>query len=104
MEDYYQKQLDNAQVFQDFAYGILATMAGMMTVGYSSKLYQHKKGENKAGIEIKQDMNRKNTGNLYIEIAEKADPSRRDYVAVRDLSRLQGVFDRRLGMSCTASR
>lgn len=76
---YYAEQLELGQVFQDWTYGVLAAH-GIMTVGYSSKLYQQKKGENKAGIEIKYDANRRITHNLYIEVAEKSHPDNPAYV------------------------
>jgi hypothetical protein len=77
--DYYKKQLEVGMVYQDFVYEVLAKH-GLMTVGYGSKLFQQRLGENKAGIEIKYDSYLATTGNVWIEIAEKSNPARRDYV------------------------
>jgi hypothetical protein len=77
--DYYKKQLEVGLVFQDFVYEILARH-GLMTVGYGSKLFQHRLGENKAGIEIKFDDKLATTGNMWIEVEEKSSPSRPAYV------------------------
>jgi hypothetical protein len=77
--EYYKKQLERGLVFQDFVYELLARH-GIMTVAYGSKLFQHKLGENKAGIEIKFDDKFATTGNLWIETAEKSSPERAEYV------------------------
>jgi hypothetical protein len=79
MTPYYKKQLERGLVFQDFVYEILARH-GIMTVAYGSKLFQHRLGENKAGIEIKFDDKLVDTGNLWIETAEKSSPARPEYV------------------------
>lgn len=78
MTPYYKDQLNRGLIFQDFIYEILSR-EGIMTVSYGSKLFQQRKGENKARMEIKFDGNM-HTGNLYIEIAEKSDPKNADYI------------------------
>lgn len=47
---------------------------------YSSRKYQYEKEESRSGIEIKFDNQRKKTGNLYIEYAEKSNPNNKNYV------------------------
>ena len=53
---------------------------GIILKCYSSKKYQNAKGESSAGMEIKFDDKRKNTGNLYIEYAEKSNPSNKSCI------------------------
>ena len=71
---YYQRQLANGQLFQDFVVDTCWTHLGLAVVQYSSKVYQQAVGESRTGVEIKHDMKRKKTGNLWIEISEKARP------------------------------
>ena len=47
---------------------------------YSSRKYQFERGESANGIEIKYDGKMAETGNLYIETAEKSDASNLYYV------------------------
>lgn len=77
--DYYAKQLEVGLIYQDFVVEKLYEK-GIPIVGYSSKKYQYSKGENKNGYEIKFDNRRKETGNLYIEIAEKSDANNKSFV------------------------
>ena len=74
MTPYYKDQLERGLLYQDFVYEILSRY-GINTVAYSSRLFQQKLGENKAGIEIKFDDKYATTGNLYLEIAEKSNPA-----------------------------
>ena len=76
---YYNKQLEKALEFQDFVADKLYNI-GIPLNCYSSRKYQNKKGESRAGIEIKFDNQRKKTGNLYIEFAEKSHPNNKVYV------------------------
>ena len=71
MTKYYKDKLIQGLHFQDFVIEELYKI-GLPIISYSSKEYQHLIGENKAGIEIKNDNNYEKTGNLYIEIAEKS--------------------------------
>lgn len=75
---YYKEKLEGALEFQDF---VLSTLHanGLSVVQFSSKKYQIEHGETSGGIEIKHDEMYKKTGNLYIEIAEKAHPSNKNY-------------------------
>ncbi len=79
MTEEYKKKMDKGLEYQDFVFERLYEI-GMATIAYSSKKYQVTKGENKAGFEIKFDDRLKDTGNLYIEVAEKSNASNRDYV------------------------
>ena len=78
MTPYYKTQLERGLVYQDFIYEILSRH-GINTVAYGSRLFQHKLGENKAGIEIKFDGNL-HTGNLYIETEEKSNANNQFFV------------------------
>lgn len=76
---YYQQQLKNGQLFQDFVVDTCWTHLGLAVVQYNSKLYQQAVGESRTGVEIKYDMKLNKTGNLWIEIGEKAKPRPGDY-------------------------
>lgn len=49
-------------------------------MGYASRRFQIAHGENMLGAEIKRDGKFRQTGNLYIETAEKAHPDNPRYV------------------------
>jgi len=66
--------------FQDYIVD-LAWQNGLVIAQYSSKKYQYSKGESRTGIEVKYDRQRKKTGNIYIEVEEKAEPRAGNYVA-----------------------
>ena len=76
---YYAEQLKKGLEFQDYVTNILYDR-GIVLVGYSSQKYQNKYGENKMGAEVKRDGKFRETGNLYIEVAEKAHPDNKHYV------------------------
>jgi len=76
---YYRTQLEKSLEYQDFVMEKLYDV-GISLNCYSSIKYQNKKGESRAGIEIKFDDQRKRTGNLYIEYAEKSNPNNKSYV------------------------
>lgn len=63
--------------FQDFVIDSL----DLPIVIYSSEKFQKMKGESKSGIEIKYDRNFRETGNLYIETAEKSKAENKEYIA-----------------------
>ena len=71
-QEYYQKQLADGQLYQDFAVDCCWSILGLAVVQYGSKLYQHQVGESRTGVEIKHDKRYAETGNLYIEVGEKA--------------------------------
>jgi len=78
---YYKTQLESALQFQDFVVECCYHILRMPISLYGSKLYQQNIGESLSGVEIKHDKNYCKTGNLYIEIAEKARPRQGDYAA-----------------------
>lgn len=78
-EDYYGKQLRDGVEYQDFVAHELCKR-GMPIVSYGSRKFQYDYGENMLGAEIKYDKKFRETGNLYIETAEKSHPSNSRYV------------------------
>lgn len=78
-KQYYKEQLQDGLEYQDFVAEQLYKI-GLPLFNYASKKYQIKCGENKLGVEIKHDKKFKTTGNLWIEISEKACPTRENYV------------------------
>ena len=79
MNEYYKGKLKQGLEYQDFIFEKLY-YKGIATISYASKKYQVEKGENKAGFEIKFDDRLKETGNLYIEVAEKSDAGNREFI------------------------
>lgn len=77
---YYLKKLEEGMQFQDVVTQALY-QRGIVVVGYSSRRFQNSHGENMLGAEIKRDGNFRDTGNLYIEVAEKSHPDNPSYVA-----------------------
>lgn len=75
---YYDRMLEHGLVFQDIITTALY-QRGLVIVGYSSRRFQNERGENMLGAEIKRDDKFRNTGNLYIEVAEKSHPNRPYY-------------------------
>jgi len=80
MTEYYKECLEKGLEFQDFVTDILLNEISISLSTYSSKKYQLK-GENKQGVEIKFDDKYNDTGNIYIEISEKSNPSNYNYVS-----------------------
>lgn len=80
MNQYYKEKLEQGQQYQDFVTEKLYKI-GLPIISYSSKKYQYTIGENKCGFEIKFDDKLKNTGNLYIEVAEKSNAVNENYIA-----------------------
>lgn len=78
-EDYRRVQIEDGLMFQDFVVDI-AWQAGIVISQYASKAYQYHVGESRNGIEIKHDKKRKETGNICLEVSEKARPREGDYV------------------------
>lgn len=76
--EYYAAKLKEGEHYQDFVVEELYK-AGLPIISYSSKKYQCEIGENKAGIEIKNDQKFRQTGNFYIEVAEKSNPDKKEY-------------------------
>ena len=76
---YYVKKLEEGLEFQDVATTALY-QRGIVVVAYSSRRWQDERGENMLGAEIKRDGKFRQTGNLYIETAEKSHPDNPVYV------------------------
>jgi len=57
--------------FQDFVCDKMNTELGIAFTNFQSKKYQFGNGENRQGIEIKEDKGTTRTGNVSIEIAER---------------------------------
>lgn len=78
-EAYRQNKIESGQVYQDFICDLLLQTIGLPVVQYASRLYQTQIGESRTGVEIKHDEKYAKTGNLWIEVAEKARPRAGDY-------------------------
>ncbi len=76
---YYEKKLKQGLEFEDFVGEVLHKI-GIVTMPFASKLFQQTRGENRLGAEIKNDEKYRQTGNLYIETAEKSHPDNPSYV------------------------
>jgi hypothetical protein len=78
-DGYYNEKLQEGLEFQDVVTQALY-MRGIVVVGFSSRRFQNRVGENMLGAEIKRDGNFRKTGNLYLETAEKSHPKNPEYV------------------------
>jgi len=78
-DGYYADKLEQGLQFQDIVTKELY-QRGIVVVGFSSRRYQNKYGENMLGAEIKRDGMFRDTRNLYIEIAEKSHPDKLEYI------------------------
>jgi hypothetical protein len=78
LTEYYTRQLEESREFQDFIVDQLY-QEGIPVVMHTSEKKQVL-GENKFGIEFKHDKKMENTGNVYIEYAEKSDPNNINFV------------------------
>ena len=78
--EYYQAKLKGAKLYQDFVVDAAWNLLGLAIVQYSSETYQRIVGESRTGVEIKHDERFGKTGNLWIEVAEKAFPRDGPYV------------------------
>jgi hypothetical protein len=76
---YRQNKLKSGLFYQDFVVDACWHSLKLAIVPFSSKEYQQRVGESLTGAEIKLDENYARTGNLYIEVAEKAQPRNGDY-------------------------
>lgn len=72
MTEYYKDKLEKGLEFQDFCIELLLSELGLAITPYCSRAYQIRRGETRQGAEIKYDMRLHETGNLFIEIAEKS--------------------------------
>ena len=73
-EDRYSADLQRGLEYQDYVFDQIRAMDGMPIFlgAYSSLKYQCGKGESPSGIEVKYDAKFRETGNLFIETAEKS--------------------------------
>lgn len=76
---YRENRMKAGILYQDFIVD-LAWKQGLIISLYSSEEYQKGIGESRTGAEIKYDERYQETGNIYIETAEKAYPRDGDYV------------------------
>jgi len=77
---YYNDKLQQGLEFQDVVTKALY-QRGIVVIGYASRRFQNEEGENMLGAEIKRDGLFRETGNLYIETAEKSHPDKPLYIA-----------------------
>lgn len=81
MSDKYLENIAAAEEYQDFISDQLRKSEPcILLMPYASQKYQYQKGESANGIEIKFDRKMKETGNVYIETAEKTNPTNMYYV------------------------
>lgn len=80
MTEHYKMCLDKGLEYQDFIAEVLLHQMGIPLINYSSKKYQLMRGENKQGIEIKLQSRMKEFSGLWIEIAEKSNPSNTEWI------------------------
>lgn len=74
----YGEQYEMGMLYQDFITDQLMRR-GISLNAYSSKKYQLECGESASGIEVKFDSRMAETGNVYIEVAEKSRPDMPDF-------------------------
>lgn len=80
MNEYYSGKLMQGEEYQDFITDYLRKMTPcIIMMNYASRKYQYEHGESANGIEVKYDGKLQETGNLYIEFAEKSDPYLQNY-------------------------
>lgn len=80
-EEYRRVKIETGLRYQDFVCDVFLQICGIPIVQYASQLYQMSVGESRQGFEIKHDEKFSKTGNLWIEVAEKARPRNGDYVS-----------------------
>lgn len=78
-EQYRANKIESGQLYQDFVVDLLFQSLGLAVVQYTSRFYQMQVGESRTGVEIKHDEKYVKTGNLWIEVSEKARPRAGDY-------------------------
>jgi len=77
---YRQNKIESGLLYQDFIVDLMLQVLRFPVTVYSSRLYQTTVGEGPVGVEIKHDEKYAETGNLWIEVAEKAYPRDGAYV------------------------
>lgn len=81
MNKYYKEKLEQGQEYQDFVSVVMIEKLKIPLSFFGSKKYQYGVGENQQGIEIKFDDRLEETGNLYIEVAEKTKAENQQYIS-----------------------
>jgi hypothetical protein len=94
-EEYYKAKLESGLLYQDFVVDQAATSLGFVIATYGSRAYQAAIGESHTGVDIKHDEKLADTGNLWIEVGEKARQRKGTYVP-------SGI--RRSDNSCASNR
>jgi hypothetical protein len=79
-EKYRATKIESGRIFQDFVVDAAWNLLGLAIVQYTSEAYQRTVGESRTGAEIKHDEQFAKTGNLWIELAEKARPRSGPYM------------------------
>jgi hypothetical protein len=79
-DEYRKNKIESGLIYQDFIVDLMLQVLRFPVTTYSSRFYQATVGEGPAGVEIKHDEQFARTGNLWIEVAEKASPRPGDYV------------------------
>lgn len=78
-ERYRNDKMDSGQRFQDHVVDLLFRRRGLVISQFVSREYQIRLGESLQGVEIKHDEKYSLTGNLWIEVGEKALPRAGEY-------------------------
>jgi hypothetical protein len=71
----YSANLAEAKEFEDFVFDTLMHERRLIVGGYKSRHYQTLHGESLTGVEVKLDRRFRETGNIYIETAERPSES-----------------------------
>lgn len=80
-EKVYKPRLALGQIFERFAADIIREKLAFDVHIYGTRQQQYSIGESVEGFEFKRDGKFRETGNLYIETVEKANPNNSSYVA-----------------------
>lgn len=67
----YLSNLKQAKAFEDFVFDTMMHERRLVVSGYKSRYYQVLHGESATGVEVKMDMEFRNTENLFIETVER---------------------------------
>lgn len=78
-ERYRHEKSESGTRYQDFVVELLWIRRGLPIMQFASREYQIRKGESLTGVEIKNDEKYAETGNLWIEVGEKAMPRDGDF-------------------------
>src|SRR5262245_41153395 len=71
---------ESGERYQDFIVDLFSDVLKWHIQQYTSRAYQYAEGESRQRIEIKHDMKYATSGNLYVELQEKAHPRPGSYV------------------------